>query len=367
MSTKGSTRVPVTFHDVAVYFSEDEWEGLEEWRKELYLNIMREIHCVLISMGYSIVNPDTLFRIKKEEKPYVSNHLVCKKRESFPSRSSGSPIPCPDILLRIIKEEEFALCNSLPLKEKESALNPATRIPVVTSVFSINNKPQDSSSTKERLDLGKGFLEMSPEDGAIKRMRSFSEEFHKERKHSVPVSVKPREKTAEHSTKQIPWGIKKNPKSAHRIQHTSKPGRSLEYERSFHHLTNPVVQQIIHAGDMPYTCFEFIDERWTHKERRIYYCNDCGRGFWKLYCFKVHQRTHTGEKPYTCNECEKSFSQSSNLIRHQKIHSGDKPYRCTECDKSFSQSSTLAKHQNTHIQVDFMQCRSLSPYATTQK
>lgn len=405
MSTKGSPRVSVTFRDVAVYFCEDEWEDLEEWRKELYTNVMREIHCVLISMGYAIVNPDTLFRIKKEEKPYVSNHFVCKKRESIPSRSSGSPVPCPDILLQIKKEEKPVLCNPLPLKIKESALNPETQhpnetsiisvrikeeedpyllesqhsertesfdspttsIPVVTSVFSIKNKPQDSSSTKQRPDLGKGFLEMSPEDGSIKRMRTSSEEFRKERKQRVPVSVIPREKPAQYSTKQMHCEIKQNPRASHRIQPTYKPGRNLEYERSFHHLTNPIVQQIIHAGEMPYTCFEFIDERWTHKERRIYYCNDCGRGFWKLYCFKVHQRTHTGEKPYTCNECEKSFSQSSNLIRHQKIHSGEKPYRCTECGKSFSQSSTLAKHQNTHIRVDFMQCRSLSPYAITQE
>ncbi|XP_078510928.1 uncharacterized protein LOC144770344 isoform X3 [Lissotriton helveticus] len=198
MSTKGSPRVPVTFHDVAVYFSEDEWEDLEEWRKELYTNVMREIHCVLISMGYSIVNSDTLFRLKKEEKPYVSHHPVCKKRESRPS--SGSSVPCPDILLRIKKEEEPVLYNPLPLKNKESALNPATQqpietpiisvrikeeedpcllesqhsertgsfnssttsIPVATSVFSIKNKPHDSSSTKQGLDLGKGFLEMSP-------------------------------------------------------------------------------------------------------------------------------------------------------------------------------------------------------------
>ncbi|XP_078510929.1 uncharacterized protein LOC144770344 isoform X4 [Lissotriton helveticus] len=365
MSTKGSPRVPVTFHDVAVYFSEDEWEDLEEWRKELYTNVMREIHCVLISMGYSIVNSDTLFRLKKEEKPYVSHHPVCKKRESRPS--SEQPIETPIISVRIKEEEDPCLLESQHSERTGSFNSSTTSIPVATSVFSIKNKPHDSSSTKQGLDLGKGFLEMSPEDESIESMRKSSEEFCNERKRSVPVSVIPREKTAQYSTKRMHCEIKQKPRGSHRTQPTYTPGRNLEYERSFHHLTNPMVQQIIHAGEMPYTCFEFIDERWTHKERRIYYCNDCGRGFWKLYCFKVHQRTHTGEKPYTCNECEKSFSQSSNLIRHQKIHSGDKPYRCTECGKSFSQSSSLAKHQNTHIRVDFMQCRSLSPYAITQE
>ncbi|VCW69637.1 unnamed protein product, partial [Gulo gulo] len=55
----------------------------------------------------------------------------------------------------------------------------------------------------------------------------------------------------------------------------------------------------------------------TCKEKKPHKCNDCGELFTYHSVLIRHQRVHTGEKPYSCSECGKSFSHRANLTKHQ--------------------------------------------------
>ncbi|KAM9316324.1 uncharacterized protein PAF06_007326 [Gastrophryne carolinensis] len=90
----------VTFHDVAASFSSEEWNSLQDWQKDLYKNVMREIHTALETMGYKIVNADVLLKIKDEESEKMS-----PTGDKMDSEKVSEQSIAPDILLRIKKGE----------------------------------------------------------------------------------------------------------------------------------------------------------------------------------------------------------------------------------------------------------------------
>ncbi|XP_030042902.1 zinc finger protein 2-like [Microcaecilia unicolor] len=76
-----SRTMPMTFEDIAVSFSQEEWEYLDEGQKELYRDVMKENYETLISLGYDRKSPDILTRIKQEEEPYVWDPHESREKE----------------------------------------------------------------------------------------------------------------------------------------------------------------------------------------------------------------------------------------------------------------------------------------------
>ncbi|XP_057589806.1 zinc finger protein 786 isoform X2 [Hippopotamus amphibius kiboko] len=52
--------LPLTFEDVAVYFSEQEWRNLEAWQKELYKQVMRTNYEILVSLDDGLPKPELI-------------------------------------------------------------------------------------------------------------------------------------------------------------------------------------------------------------------------------------------------------------------------------------------------------------------
>ncbi|KAG8430844.1 hypothetical protein GDO86_019900 [Hymenochirus boettgeri] len=88
-------QVSVTFRDVAACFSAKEWDLLKDCQKELYSNVIRQIHVTLMAMGCTIVNSDVLLKIKDEDIG-ITDHGQ--------SSTEGVSLS-PDLLLRIKNEE----------------------------------------------------------------------------------------------------------------------------------------------------------------------------------------------------------------------------------------------------------------------
>lgn len=124
----GHVSPTVIFRDVAVYFSEKEWELLEGWQKDLYTGVIKEIHGILISLGFVILNPSNFLRIQPEEEPCPKSYHVGSRNGNV--NVAGSDSDCssvnPDILLTVQLGEKQRATETYDQNGRENMSLPST-------------------------------------------------------------------------------------------------------------------------------------------------------------------------------------------------------------------------------------------------
>ncbi|XP_059739745.1 zinc finger protein 81 isoform X2 [Bos javanicus] len=74
LSTGGcdnSCEVSVSFEDVTVDFSREEWQHLDSAQRRLYQDVMLENYSHLLSLGYEVPKPEVIFKLEQGEEPWA--------------------------------------------------------------------------------------------------------------------------------------------------------------------------------------------------------------------------------------------------------------------------------------------------------
>ncbi|XP_049758050.1 zinc finger protein 649-like isoform X2 [Elephas maximus indicus] len=70
----------LTFSDVAVEFTWEEWQLLDPAQKDLFWDVMLENYSNLVSMGFQVGKPDPLFKVERGEQPWKTEHEIHSPR-----------------------------------------------------------------------------------------------------------------------------------------------------------------------------------------------------------------------------------------------------------------------------------------------
>ncbi|XP_047646920.1 zinc finger protein 154-like isoform X1 [Phacochoerus africanus] len=418
----------VTFEDVAVYFSSEEWDLLEESQKRLYHNVMLENLALITSLGYWRGTEDE--EAPSEQGIYVQrvsqSHSV--KTGVFLKNTHFCEICGPDLgdILHLTEHQRThceqklndigargkQLYFSAKLQHQKQHIGEKCfrgnmgrasfvkdcKFFVLGRSVSCGEPTHTREKSMRRSECGAAFHRGKTQynsgectkDFTCKHIlvqqqrvstrekcymcsecgKSFSKSYSLNDHWRVHTGEKPYEcgecgKSFRQSSSLI----------QHRRVHTgARPHECDECGKLFSNKSNLIKHRRIHTGERPYECSEcgksfsessaLLQHRSVHTGERPYECSECGKFFTYHSSLIKHQRVHSGSRPYECSECGKSFTQNSSLIEHRRVHSGERPYKCSECGKSFSQSSALLQHRRVHTGERPYECSECGKFFT---
>ncbi|XP_060543405.1 zinc finger protein 845-like [Pantherophis guttatus] len=387
----------VTFEEVAVHFSEEEWSQLGPDQKELHWEVMVENHRNVASLGnngqenqdsfelFQVINTGDgteKSAIQKEVERHERNQLNNWNQEN----SSSIDASMQDFLaqqgkikknigksVKVIKPK-LHVNEHFPIQNKQDPVRRTNgKNYNGTFAFSLGNKSLISQQgihveekPNESVECGKSFRtsnqlsfhKMSQTGQKLSKYMKCGNSFHTNCDFTVHKMTHTRKKT--YKCMECGKSFRSNGGLFYhkKIHKGEKPHKCMDCGKNFTHRSQLVIHKRIHTGEKPYKCTEcgknfahrssFVSHKRIHTGEKPYSCKECGKKL-KTRCSLIHhEMIHTRQKAFICVQCGKGFRRNCDLTIHKRIHTGEKPYKCTDCGKTFAQNSGLISHRRIH-------------------
>ncbi|XP_078529498.1 uncharacterized protein LOC144807715 [Lissotriton helveticus] len=341
----------VPFRDASGCFSEDDWNLLQEWQKELCGNLMKEIHRALISLGPLIASTVFSLRTKGTQLLHPLDNAESERRGSVTiSPSDSSTRHCE--LVAIKRERHVQLSNDQETERRKDGLSREEPAPTF-----IDHRGEEIEESRVGPDMG------------VPRITSvFSLCPRLKEESCVQETTVPEERTSGMSdlgSILVKESTTCNESRTQMLQIDDKRTVFVDGKKAIKRIGNRLYHQKYNTEKKRFPCTycgkSFTQKSYllrhqkTHSGEKTFSCTECQKSFTQLSILRLHYRSHTGEKPFTCNECGKTFTQQGGLKRHLKIHRGEvvKRFPCSECGKCFAYKCDLHRHENIHFKKSF--------------
>ncbi|XP_059583268.1 zinc finger protein 420 isoform X2 [Alligator mississippiensis] len=388
-----SMELQEVFEDVAVYFTWEEWELLEDEDKVLYWDQMLKNYRALVSLGYRGPTPDLICHIQQKQVELwvcdVENYgeissledlvpggsWLLNRADEQPPEEQPEYLEPPRTSPRNLGEmdslrpekDQWHKSQGRPQKQKENLAVAQVPSPVGHESGE-DTEPRKAPGCRGDLKSQKAKFHwretLHPNQGSgvgLRRKQQLTAK-PRGRAHPCPECRK---------TFNCPSLL-----VLHKIRHTRKKchvcaqcGRTytclstLDAHLKIH--SGAVSQRFIKCGKSFMCSLDLVKHQHVHRKKHRYRCILCGKTFTHFFSLVQHRRIHLGKTVHRCTNCRKNFICWQDLSQHQCVQRQKQPHQCTKCGKSFRQPSKLAKHRHMHTREKTHQYSACSKGSTS--
>ncbi|XP_048219863.1 zinc finger protein 717-like [Perognathus longimembris pacificus] len=377
----------VSFEDVAVDFSWEEWQDLDDAQRTLYREVMLETYSSLVSLGHCVSKPEAIIKLEQGAEPWIGEE---PSYQSF----AGHCVPKPELIVKLEQvaepqvgeapdqnftdvqqvDDQIEICQDSPDRHlwqvvitSSNTVEERVRLGKTCNLSSnhkseliMNNGNYLGFRTGEFLVYQNMLLHSEPDEMHVGEKPVASHVFEQSLRHSKHLSQHHESPPGQQNFDYGGEGKVLNSETIFFIQKrfcVGEPSYKYSEYREAYDKPALIVQEITQVGQKTFECaacgktFYIKSILKTHQKihrENSCICSECEKSFVKKVYFTKQQRKHIDEKPYEYNKCIKSFCQKSNLTVQLRTLKSEKPHECNECSKSFYRKSDLTVHQRTH-------------------